>query len=226
MKRTIATMSACLVLLFGAACAHVVYPVTTGSHAVPGPDTKPIKSVVVWSNDAGVGNTLISIFQKFDVVVVEREQLQQVFKEQQIRLTHTSDDDADILRVGKLIGADRVVFAEASNREARVSSASVDKYGGEYSSQVVYHLRVAVRAVEVETGKIRWSGTAVNAGAVNNPEASLNALAMFAVFRAICPVEKGYVWVELSAESEKEGCTIHGKRVIFSERKEEVKSIW
>lgn len=220
-------MSACLVLLFGAACAHhVVYPVTTGSHAVPGPDTKPIKSVVVWSNDAGVGNQLFSIFQKFDIVVVERAQLQQVFKEQQIRLTHTSDDDADLLRVGKLIGADRVVFAEASNHESPFSSASVNRYGGTSSSGVVYHLRVAVRAVEVETGKIRWSGTAVNAAAVNNPEVSLNALAMFAVFRAICPVEKGYVWVELSGESEKEGCTIHGKRVIFSERKEEVKSIW
>ncbi|MGH7147057.1 MAG: CsgG/HfaB family protein [Nitrospiraceae bacterium] len=226
MKRKIATMGACLVLLFGVACAHVVYPVSTGSHAVPGPDTKPVKSVVVWSNDAGVGNTLISIFQKLNVVVVERAQLQQVFKEQQIRLTHTADDDADILRVGKLIGADRVVFAETSDREARVTSASVDKYGGEYSSQVVYHLRVAVRAVEVETGKIRWSGTAANARAVNNPEDSLTALAIVAVARAICPVEKGYVWVELSAESEKTGCTLHGKRVNFSERKEDINSIW
>lgn len=226
MKRTIATMSACLVLLFGAACGHVVYPVSTGSHAVPVADTKPVKSVVVWSNDAGVGNTLISIFQKFDVVVVERAQLQQVFKEQQIRLTHTSDDDADILRVGKLIGADRIVFAEASNREAPFSSASVNMYGGASSSGVVYHLRVAVRAVEVETGKIRWSGTAVNASAVNNPEDSLTLLATVAIIRAICPVEKGYVWVELSAYSEKTGCTKDGKRVKLSERKEDVNFIW
>jgi hypothetical protein len=103
MKRTIATLSVCLVLLFGAACAHGVYPVSTGSHAVPGPDAKPAKSVVVWSNDARVGNTIISILQEFNVVVVERAYLQQVLKEQQIRLTHTSDDDADILRVGKLL---------------------------------------------------------------------------------------------------------------------------
>jgi hypothetical protein len=226
MKRITATMSACLVLLFGAACAHVVYPVSTGSHAIPGPDSKPVKSVVVWSNDAGVGNTLISIFQKFDIVVVERAQLQQVFKEQQVRLTHTSDDDADILRVGKLIGADRVVFAEASNREARSSSASVNQYGGEYSSHVGYHLRVAVRGVEVETGKIRWSGNAANAGAVNNPEDSLTALAMLALLRAICPVEKGYVWVEPSAHSENTGCTQDGKRVKMYERKEELRSIW
>ena len=226
MKRTIATMSACLVLLFGAACAHVVYPVSTGSHAVPGPDTKPVKSVVVWSNDAGVGSTLISILQNFDVVVVERAQLQQVFKEQQIRLTHTSDDDADILRVGKLIGADRVVFAEASNREARFSSASVNQYGGEYSSQVGYHLRVAVRGVEVETGKIRWSGTAVTSGAVNNPEDSLTTLAMVAIARAICPVEKGYVWVEIAESFERTGCTKDGKRIKLPERKEDVNSIW
>jgi hypothetical protein len=226
MKRTIATISACLVLLFGAACAHVVYPVSTGSHVVPGPDAKPVKSVVVWSNDAGVGNTLVSMLQKFDVVVVERARLQQVFKEQQIRLTHTSDDDADILRVGKLIGADRIVFAEASSREAQFSSASVDKYGGTSSSGVVYHLRVAVRAVEVETGKIRWSGNAVNTHAVNNPEDSLTVLAMVAVARALCPVERGYVWKELSAESEKHGCTIHGEQVKLSVLKEDVSSIW
>jgi hypothetical protein len=226
MKRSIATMSACLVLVFGAACAHVVYPVSTGSHAVPGPDPKPVKSGVVWSNDAGVGSTLISMFQQFGLVVVERAQLQQVFKEQQIRLTHTSDDDADILRVGKLIGADRVVFAEASNREAQFSSASVNQYGGNYSSQVGYHLRVAVRAVEVETGKIRWSGTAVNPTAVNNPEDSLTMLARVAIIRAICPEEKGYVWVELSAYSENTGCTKDGKRVKMVERKEEVNSIW
>ena len=226
MNRITATMSVYLVLLFGTACAHVVYPVTTGSHAVPGPDTKPVKSVVVWSNDAGVGNTLISILQKFDVVVVERAQLQQVFKEQQIRLTHTSDDDADILRVGKLIGADRVVFAEASNREARFSSASVNRYGGESSTGVVYHLRVAVRGVEVETGKIRWSGTASFPSAVNNPEQGLTALATVALVRAICPEEKGYVWVEHSTNSETYGCTKDGKPGKLSERKEEVKSIW
>ena len=214
MKNSIATMSASLVLLFGTACSHgnqVVYPVTQGSHAVPGLVSKPVKSVVVWSNDSGVGSTLISIFQKVDIEVVEREQLQQVLKEQRIRLTYTSDDDADILRVGKLIGADRVVFAEASNREAR------------FSSGVEYHLRVAVRGVEVETGKIRWSGTAANARAVINPEDTLTVLAIVAVARAICPVEKGYVWVELSAEPEKTGCTKDGKR---AKLKEEVKSIW
>lgn len=225
MKRSIAMMSVCLFQLFGAACAHVVYPVSTGSHAVPGPDTKPVKSVVVWSNDAGVGNTLISILQKFDVVVVERAQLQQVFKEQQIRLTHTSDDDGDILRVGKLIGADRVVFAEASNREARFSSASVDQYGGQSSSGVVYHLSVAVRGVEVETGKIRWAGTAFTPSAVNNPDVALDLLATTAVLRAICPMEKGYVWVEPSA-AENAYCTKNGKQVKFSERKEDVNSIW
>jgi hypothetical protein len=166
------------------------------------------------------------MFQQFGLVVVERAKLQQVFKEQQIRLTHTSDDDAEILRVGKLIGSDRVVFAEASNREARFSSASVNQYGGESSSGVVYHLRVAVRGVEVETGKIRWAGTASTPSAVNNPDVALDGLAKTAVLRAICPVEKGYVWVEESAESKKTGCTKDGKRVTLSERKEDVNSIW
>jgi hypothetical protein len=118
------------------------------------------------------------------------------------------------------------VFAEASNREAPFSSASVNRYGGTSSSGVVYHLSVAVRGVEVETGKIRWSGNAFSPGAVNNPEQGLTILTEHAVFRAICPVEKGYVWVEASAYSKNAGCFKDGKQMKWSETKEEAKSIW
>ena len=69
----------------------------------------PVNRISV-RNHATAGNQVITLAQQTGLTVVERARLQQIFQEQQIRLTHTADDDADILRVGKLVGADRVIF--------------------------------------------------------------------------------------------------------------------
>ena len=99
-------------------------------------------------------------------------------------LTHTSDDEAQLLRVGKLIGADLIVFADHTSTK---------------DSENLYRLSVRVRAVDVETGEIKWSGTAWFAGRGFDEESGLWQLAQTAVLRAVCPVERGWKWMEYSA---------------------------
>ncbi len=75
--------------------------------------------------------------QKRGLTLVERARLQQVFQEQGIRLTYTPDREADLLRVGQLVGAQQVVFTEHTG----------------YNS-------VSIRGVHVETAEVLWSGSA------------------------------------------------------------------
>jgi curli biogenesis system outer membrane secretion channel CsgG len=102
--------------------------------------------------------------QKRGLAIVERARLQEVLNEQMIRLTHTSDDDAALLRVGRLLGADLIVFVEAGSTKSVASSSEmyVGAYGGygESSSVPVHSSVVNVRAVDIQTGEVVWSGTA------------------------------------------------------------------
>ena len=187
-------------------CAHQVYPVTTGSHAPIDPANKDKKfRFVVWATHPAIATTIMSFVQQAGHTVVERSRLDQVFKEQEIRLTHTPDDNAQVLRVGKLIGAERVIFAEHTVSSNVVSRSAFNAYGGGSRSETVYHVSVAVRAVNVETGEVRWSGTAQYPSPINNPEAGLTYLTQSAIARAVCPIETGYEWKE-SSTFEKGGC--------------------
>jgi len=52
--------------------------------------------------------------QKGGSRIIEPSKLQEVLNEQSIRLTSSTDDEAGFLRVGKMLGADGVVFADAN----------------------------------------------------------------------------------------------------------------
>jgi hypothetical protein len=103
-----------------------------------------------------------------------------------------------MLRVGKLVGAERIVFAEVTITPAVSSRAYVNQYGGRAQTDTIYHLSVAVRMVNVETGEIRWSGSASYPQPVNNPEVGVVYLTQSAIARAVCRVEDGYKWQERS----------------------------
>lgn len=189
--------------LLAPAC-RTLYPVSTGSHAPFDPSTKEKKyRFVIWSNHPGVTNTLTDMATQRGHRVVERARIAEVLNEQKVQLTHSSDESADVLRVGRLVGADMVVFAEATVRAAAYSNAYVGQYGGAAQSGTVYHLSVSVRAVSVETAEVRWSGTSSYPGPINNPEQGLVQLTQSAVARALCPIEDGYVWTEGGSSS---GC--------------------
>lgn len=195
-------------------CSHTVYPITTGFHAPMDPANKDKKfRFVVWATHPAIASTAMTLVQQAGHTVVERSRLNQLFKEQAIRLTHTSDDDADILRVGKLLGAERILFAEHTISSNVVSRAFVNQYGGHSRSDTVYHVSVAVRVVDVETGEVRWSGTAQYPSPINNPETGLSNLTQSAIARATCPIEMGWTWTEASAY-EKGGCRKKGQEVM------------
>jgi len=111
-----------------------------------------------------------------------------------------------VLRVGKLLGAERVIFGEHTVSSNVVSRhAFVFPYGGAGRSETVYDVSVSVRNVDVETGEIKWSGSAHFSSPITNPETAIGLLTQAAVSRASCRIESGYEWKEANAY-EKWGC--------------------
>lgn len=208
-----------VLLLLSIGCGgHIypVYPATSGFHA-PG-DTfglghtvngrftpsKP-ETVVIWStnhpsqylNNPQVDHHLAGVLLRDGYTVVERARLQQIFDEQKVRLLHTSDREADVLRVGRIAGATLVIFVELQHEpflDPEVKSASV-----------------GIRGVHVETGQVRWSGTARMAAPgrsvfTGGSNGVLVYLAELALRRATCPVEAGFEWIEPSDSDYAGGC--------------------
>ena len=212
----------CVLPLLVISCAHRVFPVTSGSHALPERGKPIAKRVVVWSNHVIAGNHVIALAQQVGLVVVERARLQQIFDEQKIRLTHSPDDDTHILSVGKLIGADRVIFVELTEKSNMLSRAYVDQSSGFARSETVYHVSLALRCVDVETGEVRWSGTAQFPQAITNPDQAAVILADVAAARALCPVESGYQWKERTGQNQDAYCMKDGKQVNLIEHKQAI----
>lgn len=189
-----------LAVIFSTGCANTVdpvYPVSTGSHSKieqVSPD-RPRKAVV-WGNHPIVVNAVIQAMQETNVRVVERARLKEIMNEQKIRLTNAPDGEADLLKVGRLLGVDWIVFADATVHSAEDRRTPGDASGGGSQAQPVYHLSVSVRNVSIETGEIRWSGTATYPAPVTNPDQALISLTRMAISHAVCPLENGYTWDE------------------------------
>lgn len=176
-------------------CAGTIMPISNGSQSeLPDPGS----TVVVWGQHKGVVGETVTILQKMGLRIVERSRLQEVFNEQKIRLTHSSDDDAQILKVGKIIGAGSIVFVEVETSSSQTSRAFVNQYGGGLHSEMVTNATVSVRGIDVESGEVTWTGTAHYPQAINNPEAGIVYLTQAAVARGLCPAG---AW-----KSDKEGC--------------------
>jgi hypothetical protein len=173
----------------------------------------------VWSNHPSAANHLITLARRVGLVVLERAQVQQIFDEQKIRFAHSPVDDTHILRVGKLIGAYRVFFVEVTEKSVVVSQAHAGMYNGGAWFETVYHVSVAVRGVDVESGAIRWSGRARVPQAITNPEEAAGILAEVACVRALCPVESGYQWKERTGQNQDAHCMKGGKQVDLAEHK-------
>lgn len=197
-----------VLLLIG--CGGRIYPVTSGFHA-PG-DTfglghtvngrftpsKP-ETVVIWSNNPQLDHHLAGVLLSHGYTVVERARLQQIFNEQKVRLLHTSDREADVLRVGRIAGATQVIFVDLQREPS--------------SGREVKSASVGMRGVHVETGQVRWSGTArvASRGIYVMEDAQEGTLAELALRRATCPVEAGFEWIEPSDAAYVGGCRERGR---------------
>jgi hypothetical protein len=92
------------------------------------------------SHVSGIVTTLLL---DLDINMVEREKLDEVLQEQVLQLTHTAD--ADVLKVGKLVGAQAIVLGEVHQWE---------RTGQEQVSRV----SLALRMVDVESGVVLFHG--------------------------------------------------------------------
>jgi len=108
-------------------------PITDGVHTRLSPATA---TIVVVGNNYSANNAAITWLQKRGIAIVERTHLDQILSEQQFRLTHSSDDEGMLLRAGRLLGASEMVFVETSPTS------------------------VSLRSVDLESGKIGWTGNA------------------------------------------------------------------
>jgi hypothetical protein len=92
------------------------------------------------SRVAGIVTTLLL---DLDINAVERAKLDEVLKEQVIQLTHT--DDANVLKVGRLVGAQAILVGGVQqwerHEQARTNSVAL-----------------SLRMIDVETGQLLFSG--------------------------------------------------------------------
>lgn len=108
-------------------------PVTDGFHSRMSEGNQTV--VIVGSNNTA--NSVATIWlQKRGLSVLERSQLDELLAEQQLRLVRSSDDDAMLLHVGRIAGASQMVFIDTTSTT------------------------VSIRAVDLESGKIGWTGSA------------------------------------------------------------------
>ena len=92
------------------------------------------------SRVAGIVTTLLL---DLDINIVERAELDEVFKEQVIQLQHT--DDAEVLKVGRLVGAQAIVAGEVQQWERSKSDEA-------------NRVSLAFRMIDVESGVVLFSG--------------------------------------------------------------------
>src|SRR5574338_630875 len=105
-----------------------------------------------------VAGIVTNLMLDLDVHMVERSKLNDVLKEQVIRLTHT--DDADALEVGKLIGAQAIIVGEVQQWERR-------------EQERTHSVSLALRMIDVETGLLLFSGQGhLTDPTTDNPEGS------------------------------------------------------
>jgi hypothetical protein len=156
---------------------------------------------IVWGNHAGSVHAAFELLQSVGQTVLEGARLQEIFDEQKIRLTHTSDDDSRILRAGRLAGADQVVFIEAFDRPEVVSGSFVTDRAASSHTGTGHQVSVSARAVDIESSEVKWSGHSTFPQSVTNPEEALPILTRAAMLRAVCAIERGREWVEPGAET-------------------------
>ena len=127
------------------------------------------QTLVVWGDSGEAVSAAAMYLQQMGYRVVERQKVRRLFGEQRFHSLHTSDREADVLRIGRMVEADQVVFVEYDYRE-----------GGSAS----------VRGVSVSTGEVLWTGQA-QGGWLNPPPARV--LTTWAMDRVWCPPE---MWKE------------------------------
>ncbi len=202
-----ANLFMCLVMLFLATTgcrgyAFVETPTTDGFHSkLPAPYTR----AVVWGGRPDTVQSASTWLLKKGILVVDQTKVLQAAADQKVSLSGYQYLETDVLRMAKLVGARLVVF---SNAEVG-SWEALDWSAGFPHSQRVYSATIALRAVDVNTGEIEWSGKAQSTERFSNIEEGISLLTCHALATAwgmrnpgalaaenICPPGSGLMSIE------------------------------
>ncbi|HEY6084931.1 MAG TPA: PDZ domain-containing protein, partial [Nitrospira sp.] len=96
-----------------------------------------------WGSGSRVAGIVTTLLLDLDVHMVERAKLDEVLKEQVIQLTHT--DDANVLKVGRLVGAQAIIVGEVQQWER-------------HEQERMHSVSLSLRMIDVETGLLLFSG--------------------------------------------------------------------
>lgn len=163
--------------------SFINYPQTTGSHKfidIGGYMTKEQKhAVVIWADHPAAVDTIKQLEEENGSAILEPAMIDELVNEQKAKFPDLTEEEI-VLRAARQARADSVIFAKVAVAPA----------GG------AYHCNVAIRAVNVEIGEVRWTGTAWYPRPVTDPEEGIRVLTATAIARARCPIERGFFWYQ------------------------------
>jgi hypothetical protein len=180
-------------------------PITDGYHAkLPSPYTR----AVVWGSRPDTVQSVSTWLLKKGILVVDQAKLMQVAIDQKVPITGYQYVETDVLRTAKLVGARLVVFANAEVGSWEVFGMD----GAVPRSMKVYTGTISLRAVDVNTGEIEWSGKAQSSERFNNLEEGISQLSCHALATAwglrnpgntspehVCPARSGIMTYDASS---------------------------
>jgi hypothetical protein len=159
----------------------IVYPSTSGSGPISSEIIDKYRTVAVFKladapGMAGSGATVAGILaSQLNVkgfTVVERSRLEQIFSEQRLQLSH-ADEQANVLKVGKIAGAQAVAVGEVTQWSSTPPQSP-------HSARETY-VTMTLRLVDVETGVVLFSGD----GYYTDPATTAPEHAAWLIVRAI-----------------------------------------
>lgn len=168
----------CLAITTGCAQSAIsTIPITDGYHRkLPLPETKTI----VWGSSNGAVQHLTTWLMKSGLTVVDRTKLLQYAQDHEVRLNQSRNVESEVLRMGKGIGAQLVIFVST-----KISSGeNLVFQSGLPTKQAIHNGAVFIRAVDVATGEINWSGTARYVKDFSNFEDGIARLSCYALAKA------------------------------------------
>ncbi|GMV48844.1 MAG: hypothetical protein UZ03_NOB001000330 [Nitrospira sp. OLB3] len=166
-----------LCMVFTTGCRGYAFtetPITDGFHAkLPAPYTR----AVVWGGRPDTVQSVSTWLLKRGVLVVDQTKVLQAAADQKVSLSGYQYIETDVLRMAKSVGARLVVFTNADVG----SWEAVNWSSGLPHGQRVYSATIALRAVDVNTGEIEWSGKAQSTERFGNLEEGIGLLACHAL---------------------------------------------
>lgn len=143
------------------------YPILSGSHTtLPRPNSR----VVIWGGDISAAEEASTWLKARGLTIAE-----EVFRDEPGGLTHTKQDEAQLLELARGVGAETVVFVDVSIKVGESWS-----FG---SSGKVQDASVAVRGMSVHTGEMIFEGAARHLKPHHN-DTGIVALTCYALARA------------------------------------------